>query len=102
VVKIIRGAKDTPAAAEQLKSELALSDEQTDAILKMRLAQLTTLEGNKIDSEYEEKLRVIAEYEQILGSELLLDETIKKELREINDKYLSERRTLITDEDGNI
>ena len=102
VVKIIRGAKDTPAAAEQLKSGLALSDEQTDAILKMRLAQLTTLEGNKIDSEYEDKMRAIAEYEQILGSELLLDETIKKELREISEKYLSERRTLITDEDGNV
>ena len=102
VVKIIRGAADTPAAAEQLKSELALSDEQTDAILKMRLSQLTTLEGNKIDSEYEEKLLAIAEYERILGSELLLDETIKKELREISEKYLSERRTLITDEDGNV
>ncbi len=102
VVKIIRGAADSPAAAEQLKSELALSDEQTDAILKMRLAQLTALEGNKIDSEYEEKLLAITEYEQILGSELLLDETIKKELREISEKYLSERRTLITDEDGNV
>jgi len=102
VVRIIRGAADTPAASEQLKSELALSEEQTDAILKMRLAQLTTLEGNKIDSEYEEKVRAIAEYEKILGSELLLDETIKKELREISEKYLSERRTLITDEDGNV
>ena len=102
VVKIIRGAADSPAAAAQLKSELALSDEQTDAILKMRLAQLTALEGNKIDSEYEEKLLAITEYEQILGSELLLDETIKKELREISEKYLSERRTLITDEDGNV
>lgn len=102
VVKIIRAAEDTPSAAERLKSELALSDEQTDAILKMRLAQLTTLEGNKIDSEYEEKVRAMAEYEQILGSELLLDETIKKELRDISEKYLSERRTLITDEDGNV
>jgi len=102
VVKIIRGAADTPAAAEQLKSELALSDEQTDAILKMRLSQLTTLEGNKIDAEYEEKLLAIAEYEKILGSDLLLDETIKRELREISQKYMSERRTLITDEDGNV
>jgi len=102
VVKIIRGAADSPAAADQLKSELALSDEQTDAILKMRLAQLTALEGNKIDKEYEEKLRMIDECEEILGSELILDETIKKELREIGGKYLSQRRTLITDDDGNV
>ncbi len=100
VVKIIRKAEDTPTAAERLKIELALSDEQTDAILKMRLSQLTTLEGSKIDKEYEEKLSAIGEYEEILGSEILLDETIKKELKAISEQYISERRTLITDDDG--
>ncbi len=102
VIEIIRAAKDTPTAAAHLKEELALSDEQTDAILKMRLSQLTSLEREKIDAEYEEKLRAIAEYERILESEVLLDETIKRELREIAEKYMGERRTLITDEDGNI
>jgi DNA gyrase subunit A len=102
VVKIIRAAADTPTAAERLRVELALSEEQTDAILKMRLSQLTTLEGSKIDKEYEEKLAAIAEYEQILGSEVLLDETIKKELHAISEKYVSERRTLITNDDGSV
>jgi len=102
VIEIIRAAKDTKTAAAHLKEELALTDEQTDAILKMRLSQLTALEQEKIDAEYEEKLRAIAEHERILGSEILLDETIKRELHEIAEKYVSERRTLITDESGNV
>ncbi|MCD5415799.1 DNA gyrase subunit A [Candidatus Bipolaricaulota bacterium] len=102
VIEIIRSAKDTAAATMHLKEELALSDEQTDAILKMRLAQLTSLEGEKITAEYEEKIAAITEYEHVLASEILLDETIKRELREISEKYVSERRTMITDEDGNV
>lgn len=102
VIEIIRQAKDTATAAAHLKEELALTDEQTDAILKMRLAQLTALEREKIDAEYEEKLQAIAEYERILSSELLLDEIIKRELREIAERYADERRTLITDEDGDV
>lgn len=102
VIEIIRTAKDTDTETRLLQREMALSDEQIEAILKMRLSQLRTLEQQKIDSEYEEKLRDIAEYERILGSDLLLDETIKRELREIGEKYVSERRTLITSDEGDI
>ncbi len=102
VIEIIRTSKDTETETRLLQREMALSDEQIDAILKMRLSQLRTLEQQKIDSEYEEKLRDIAEYERILGSDLLLDETIKRELREIGEKYVSERRTLITSDEGDI
>jgi DNA gyrase subunit A len=102
VIEIIRAAKDAAAAVEHLREELALSAEQTDAILKMRLSQLTSLEHEKIDAEYEEKLLAIAGYERILGSETLLDETIKKELRAIGEKYADERRTMITDENGEV
>ncbi len=102
VIELLRAAKDTATAAAHLKEELDLSDEQTDAILKMRLSQLTGLEREKIDAEYKEKLEEIAEYEKILGSEELLDETIKRELRAVAEKHSDERRTMITDEDGEV
>jgi len=102
VIEIIRGSKDTEAAQKTLQSELALSDEQVQAILRMRLSQLTALEGEKIDAEYEEKLKAIASYEEILGSDVILDETIKRELREIAEKHTDARRTVITDENGDV
>ncbi|MFC2077606.1 DNA gyrase subunit A [Candidatus Bipolaricaulota bacterium] len=102
VIEIIRTSEDTEAETRLLQTELALSDEQIDAILKMRLSQLRTLEREKIDAEYEEKLKAIAEYERILGSEVVLDETIKRELREIGEKHADSRRSLITDEDGDV
>jgi len=102
VIEIIRSSKDAHTAGGKLQEELALSDEQVDAILKMRLSQLTSLEGDKIDAEYEEKKKSIVEYERILGSEILLDETIKRELREVGERYTDGRRTLITDESGDV
>jgi DNA gyrase subunit A len=101
-IAIIRAAADTPAAAAGLQLELALSDEQTDAILKMRLSQLTAMEGEKIDAEYEEKMTAIAEYEKILASHTLLDETITRELREVADRFADERRTMLAEGDGTI
>ena len=102
VIEIIRGSKDTAAAQKTLQAELALSDEQVEAILRMRLSQLTALEGEKIDAEYEEKLKAITSYEEILGSDVVLDETIKRELREIAEKHADARRTVITDENGDV
>ncbi|UCF10046.1 MAG: DNA gyrase subunit A, partial [Candidatus Bipolaricaulota bacterium] len=101
-IALIRAAADTEAAAKALQRELALSDEQTDAILKMRLSQLTALEGDKIDTEYQEKMEAIAEYEKILGSHDLLDETIVREMREVAERYADERRTLLAESDGEI
>jgi DNA gyrase subunit A len=102
VIAVIRGSTDSAAAAHALGDEFALSDEQVDAILKMRLSQLTSLEGEKIDAEYEEKKRAIADYAHILGSEVTLDETIKRELREIGDRYLDARRTTIESAEGGV
>jgi DNA gyrase subunit A len=102
VIEIIRGSKDTAAAQKTLQSELALSDEQVEAILRMRLSQLTALEGDKINAEYDEKLKAIASYEEILGSDVVLDGTIKRELREIAEKHVDARRTVITDENGDV
>ena len=102
IIEIIRTSEDTETETRLLQTEFALSEEQIDAILKMRLSQLRSLERAKIDAEYEEKLKAIADYERILGSDVVLDETIKRELREIADKYADGRRTLISDEDGDV
>jgi len=102
VIEIIRTAKDTETETRLLQQEMALTDEQIDAILKMRLSQLRILEQEKIDNEYAEKLAAIAEYEKVLASDVLLDETIKQELREVAEKFTDARRTTITDEDGNV
>jgi DNA gyrase subunit A len=102
VIAIIRTSKDTETETRLLQTELALSDEQIDAILKMRLSQLRTLEQARIDSEYEEKMTSIIEYQRILGSDLALDETIKSELREEAERFPEGRRTSIADEDGNL
>ncbi len=102
VIEIIRGSKDSAAAQVALQGELALSDEQVEAILRMRLSQLTALEGEKIDAEYDEKLKAIASYEEILGSDVVLDGTIVRELREIADRHTDARRTVITDENGDV
>ncbi len=100
VIEIIRGSKDAATAHRSLQTELALSDEQVDAILRMRLSQLTALEGEKVDAEYQEKLKAIASYEEILGSDLTLDGTIKRELQEISERHADARRTVIRDGDG--
>ncbi len=102
VIEIIRTSKDTETETRLLQTEMALSDEQIDAILKMRLSQLRTLERERIDNEYEEKMRAIAEYKRILESELTLDETIKSELREAAERFPEGRRTTIADDDGNV
>ena len=102
VIEIIRTSPNPETETQLLQEEMGLSDEQIDAILKMRLSQLRTLEREKIETEYEEKLRAIEQYEIILGSEIALDETIKRELREISEKYDNPRRTTLADEDGNV
>jgi DNA gyrase subunit A len=72
-----------------------LSERQTDAILELRLYQLTGLERGKIEAEYVELMKLIEELRAILASEARLLELIKKELLELKAKYTSPRRTEI-------
>ena len=102
VIQIIRTSETQEEETRLLQTELALSDEQIDAILRMRLSQLRALERQKIDTEYDEKLKAIASYEEILGSDVVLDGTIKRELREIAEKHADARRTLITSDNGDV
>ncbi|MBP3616698.1 MAG: DNA gyrase subunit A [Lachnospiraceae bacterium] len=106
VIKIIRGSKTTADAKEQLMARFALDDVQAQAIVDMRLRQLTGLEREKIEQEYAELMQKIAEFKAILADEKLLLGVIRKEISEISEKYGDDRRTSIgfdeedfTDED---
>jgi DNA gyrase subunit A len=94
-VKIIRASQNRDEAKQKLMAKYPLSERQTDAILELRLYQLTGLERGKIEAEYLELMKVIAELRAILESEAVLLALIKKELGEMKAKYTSPRRTEI-------
>ena len=95
VIKIIRGSKTVADAKAQLIERFALTDAQAQAIVNMRLRALTGLEREKLEEEYAELQRKIAEYKAILADEKLLLGVIRKEILIISDKYNDERRTKI-------
>ena len=95
-VRIIRASSNRAEAKEKLMAKYPLSERQTDAILELRLYQLTGLERDKIEAEYLELLKLIEELRSILESEPKLLALIKKELLDLKAKYSSPRRTEIT------
>ena len=98
VIRIIRNAYDD--AKEQLMEKFNLSDIQAQAILDMRLKTLSGLQREKIEEEYQELMKLIAYYRQILSDENLVFKIIKDELIEIRDKYGDDRLTKITSGEG--
>ncbi len=94
-VRIIRASQNREEAKVRLMAKYPLSERQTDAILELRLYQLTGLERGKIEAEYAELMILIEELRGILESEQKLLTLIKKELVEMRDKYASPRRTEI-------
>jgi DNA gyrase subunit A len=94
-VKIIRASANREEAKQRLMAKYPLSERQTDAILELRLYQLTGLERSKIEAEYLELMKLIEELRSILASEAKLLDLIKKELFEMKAKYSSPRRTEI-------
>ena len=95
VIKIIRGSKTVAEAKTQLIERFGLTDAQAQAIVDMRLRALTGLEREKLEEEYAELQKKIAEYKAILADEKLLLGVIRKEILVISDKYNDERRTKI-------
>ena len=95
VISIIRGSKNDEEARNGLMTKFGLSENQTTAILEMRLRRLTGLEREKIEAELNELLEKIKYYKEILGSEEKVLTIIKEELIEIKNKYGDERRTSI-------
>lgn len=94
IIRIIRSSYDD--AKEKLMEAFNLSEEQSKAILDMRLARLQGLEKEKIQGEYNELLGKIKYYNEVLENEQMVLDIIKQELTVIKEKYGDERRTEIT------
>ncbi len=95
VIAIIRSSQTAEEARNRLGERFGLDDVQTRAIVEMRLRQLTGLEMDKLRSEYDELMKLIAHLNDILNNDEVCREVMKSELIEIRDKYGDERRTKI-------
>ena len=95
VIKIIRGSKNTQIAKSGLIERFSLTDVQAQAIVDMRLRALTGLEREKLETEYNDLLRKIAELKEILSDEKKLLGIIKEEITIIGNKFGDDRKTSI-------
>ncbi|WP_066713843.1 DNA gyrase subunit A [Clostridium sp. Marseille-P299] len=95
VIHIIRSSKNGAIAKEGLIERFKLDDVQAQAIIDMRLRALTGLEREKLEGEFAELQKKIAEFNAILSDEKLLLGVIKQEITVIRDKYGDDRRTAI-------
>ena len=96
IIRIIRASKSVDEAKSQLMTTFEFTEPQAAAIVEMRLRQLTGLEREKLQAEYDELAKFIAECIEILGSEEKQMEVIKNETIEVKNKYADPRRTEIT------
>ncbi len=95
IIATIKKSKDKDEARLNLIKGFKLSERQAVAILEMRLQQLANLETLRIETEFDEKMKIIKELESILNSEKRMLGVIAKEVTELRDKYGDERRTEI-------
>ena len=95
VIAIIRSSKSPDEAKERLMERFSLSTEQSAAIVEMRLRQLTGLKQSKLHAEYEELMKTINYYREILENNELCMRIIKDELLEVKEKYGDARRSEI-------
>ena len=101
-VKIIRASNNRNEAKENLSVKYKLTDRQTNAILDLRLYQLTGMEREKIEAEYAELMALITELTEIIENENILLDVIKTELVEVKNIYGDERKTIITEAEGDV
>lgn len=102
VIKILRASKDQASGKLALIERFGLTEIQADAIVKMRLGQLTGLERTKIEEELAALKEKIAEFKEILSSEGKVLELVKTEAMAIRDRFTDERRTEITTVSGEV
>ncbi|MDY6671886.1 DNA gyrase subunit A [Streptococcus pneumoniae] len=93
VIRIIRASETDAEAQVELMSKFKLSERQSQAILDMRLRRLTGLERDKIQSEYDDLLALIADLADILAKPERVSQIIKDELDEVKRKFSDKRRT---------
>ncbi len=102
VIKIIRSSENVNVAKENLVKRFALDEIQADAIVKMRLGQLSGLEREKIELELEELLNKIKDYNDILTNSDRVKKILIEELTTIKQKFGDERRTQIMQVEGEV
>lgn len=95
IIQLIKKSKDVDEARKGLMAKYKFSEIQANAILDMRLQKLSGLERKKIEDELKDVQALIEELESLLKSEKKMMETIKKEIKEIGEKYGDDRRTKI-------
>lgn len=100
VVRLIRESDNKEIAKTELMAHYALSDRQANAVLELRLYQLTGLERGKIEEEYKDLQVKIAHYRAVLASETLVRGIIKEELEELRKHHKGERRTKVIAAEG--
>ena len=95
IISLIRSSQTTEIARNGLMEQFSLSEKQAQAILDMRLQRLTGLEREKIEEEYQELIKLIAELKAILADEEKVLHIIREELLEIKERFNDTRRTEI-------
>lgn len=100
IIDLIRSSHDREEARQGLITRFGLTEIQANAILDMRLAQLTGLERNRLEEEYRDLLARIADFEDILANPERIRLMIKEDLDDIKKKYGDPRRTEIAPEDS--
>ncbi|MBR1988557.1 MAG: DNA gyrase subunit A [Clostridia bacterium] len=95
VIDVIKKSADKPVAMANLMEKFNLSERQANAILEMKLSRLTGLEVEKLKEELDELKISIEHYKEILADPEKIDNIIKTELKEINEKYPTPRKTEI-------
>ncbi len=101
-VRIIRASSNRNEAKETLSTKFNLSERQANAILDLRLYQLTGMEREKIDAEYAELMTIIEDLRNIINNEHVLLELIKNELNDLKGIYADSRRCEIAEFDGDV
>ena len=102
IISLIRASANPNIAKQGLMENFGLDDKQAQAILDMRLQRLTGLERERLQSEYDELLKQIAYYKDVLANEYMVMGIIKEEITEIKKKYSDPRRTEISSLEGEI
>ncbi|KAB8152993.1 DNA gyrase subunit A [Kordia sp. TARA_039_SRF] len=102
VIAIIRGSQNAEDARNNLIKRFELTEIQAKAIVEMRLRQLTGLEQDKLRAEYDEIMKSIEDYKDILANKSRRMNIIKEELAVIKDKYGDERRSMIEYAGGDV
>ncbi len=102
IINLIRSAKDTNSAKEQLQKNHELSVIQADAILQMQLRRLTALEADKIKAEHDDLTMKILDYKDILNNKERVNEIILEELSQLDQRFSSPRKTEILNLGGGL